>query len=532
MSKSAARQVLSAVAPIDGQDVAEFEAWPEPQDLPDKLEPVEPFDPALLPGALRPWLTDVAERMQVPLDLVAVPAVVALGALIGRQVTIRPKAHDGWTVVPNLWGGVIARPSMMKSGAIAEATRPLNRLVAEAAEAHREALAEHEIVAELADARRAARRKAIHEAARKGDADAMEDLARDVVPEPEPPALRRYMVMDATTEKIADLLADNPNGLLVLRDELTGWLKSLDKDGRETDRAFYLEGWNGIGGFVVDRIGRGTLHVPALTLSVLGGIQPGPLRDYVYQATRDGAGADGLLQRFQMLVYPDEPTGRWQNVDRRPNADARDSAFEIFRRLDTLTPIVIGAVRDDGEDLAYLRFDEPAQAVFDAWRDELENDSLRAGELSPALESHFAKYRSLMPSLALIIHLTEWASGSGVRGAVTERAARMAAAWCDYLAGHARRLYGAVDSAHLDAARNLLKRLKAGDVVLTEGAFKLQGIYLKGWSRLSTPDEVRRAVEILEGANWVRQRKRQHAKGGRPAEDVLVHPQLLGRDEK
>jgi len=56
--------------------------------------------------------------------------------------------------------------------------------------------------------------------------------------------------------------------MLVLRDELSGWLRALDKPGREGDREFYLEAWNGTGSYTVDRIGRGTIHIPTLTLGL------------------------------------------------------------------------------------------------------------------------------------------------------------------------------------------------------------------------------------------------------------------------
>ena len=78
--------------------------WPDPIPLPDVLPVVEPFEAALLPDAFRPWVEDIADRMQCPLDFVAVGAMVALSAVVGRQVAIRPKRRDDWTVVPNLWG--------------------------------------------------------------------------------------------------------------------------------------------------------------------------------------------------------------------------------------------------------------------------------------------------------------------------------------------------------------------------------------------------------------------------------------------
>ena len=64
------------------------------------------------------------------------------------------------------------------------------------------------------------------------------------------------------------LLKANRRGLLLLRDEMHGWLASLDKIGREGDRDLYLEAWEGRSAYTYDRIGRGTLHIPSLTVSV------------------------------------------------------------------------------------------------------------------------------------------------------------------------------------------------------------------------------------------------------------------------
>src|SRR3712207_1431233 len=153
-------------------------------------------------------------------------------------------------------------------------------------------------------------KKAAREAASSGDRSKLNEIARhgqDTEDAPEEPVLKRYKTEDATVEKISEILLENPRGILVHRDELSGWLRNLDKQGREGDRSFYLESWNGTGSFDVDRIGRGSLHLSALCLSILGGIQPGPLSTYVYQATQGDKGDDGLLQRFQLLVWPDPP---------------------------------------------------------------------------------------------------------------------------------------------------------------------------------------------------------------------------------
>src|SRR5262245_55709471 len=107
------------------------EPWPPLRPLPDdSLPPVPTLPPALLPATLRPWIVDAAERLDVPLELVAVPALVMLGGLIGRRLSLCPKRHDDWAVVPNVWGAVITRPGFLKSPAMHEAKRFISRLAA------------------------------------------------------------------------------------------------------------------------------------------------------------------------------------------------------------------------------------------------------------------------------------------------------------------------------------------------------------------------------------------------------------------
>jgi putative DNA primase/helicase len=499
--------------------------WEDPVPLPDGLPPVACLDPAMIPEPLRGWIVDVSERMQIPPDFAGAGAVVVAGSLIGRKVGVHPKRQDDWLVVPNLWGAVVGRPSLMKSPALAEVMKPLARLVAEAYEEHQEAKLVYETDVLVADATKAALKdelkKAAREAASSGNRSKLEEIARrgQDAEVPEEPVLRRYKTEDATVEKISEILLENPRGILVHRDELSGWLRNLDKQGREGDRSFYLEAWNGTGSFNVDRIGRGSLHVPALCLSILGGIQPGPLSTYVYQATSGEKGDDGLLQRFQLLVWPDPPTS-WRNVDRWPDTEAKNRAYQVFRRLDALNPEDFGVGGEDEESIPAVRFTDEAQEVFDRWRDELEV-KLRTGELPSALESHLAKYRSLMPSLALVFQLIEYVDGTGEGGAVGLRSALQAAAWCEYLETHATRLYSSAENPAVEGARALLDHIRKGDV--SDGD-STRSIYRRHWAKLSTPEEVNSACAVLEEFGWLRIEAVKT--GGRSATRLRLHPLL------
>ncbi len=228
--------------------------WPAPQPIPSGLPPVPAFDGRFLPGALAPWVTDIAERAQCPPDFVAVGALVAAAAVIGRQIAIRPKRADDWTVIPNLWGLAVGRPGLMKSAALAEALRPLEPLMADA----RIAYERQRTVYRFRHAEHRARQQALTRQLRQAVEQEVptEDLQYAFeVPEAPTPAEHRYVVNDTTVEKLGELLNQNPNGLLLFRDELSGFLRLMDRPGHENDRGFYCEAWNGTGAYTYDRLG-------------------------------------------------------------------------------------------------------------------------------------------------------------------------------------------------------------------------------------------------------------------------------------
>jgi len=334
---------------------------------------------------------------------------------------------------------------------------------------------------------------------------------------------RRYMTQDPTVEKLGELLQQNPRGLLLLRDELSGWLRTLDKSGREGEREFYLEAWNGTQSFTFDRIGRGTVQIPSTTLSIFGGIQPGKLRAYVTGAMENGRGADGLLQRFQVLVWPDS-IPPWKNTDRAPNAVALKTAFDIFQFLDQRVPANWGEEIGEVRGIPALRFDPEAQEFFNSWRDRLEQ-RLRSDEMAgrDAFESHLAKYRSLMPSLALLNHLVEVAAGTAtIPTKVGLIHAEVAAAWCDFLEAHAEKIYAAEGPE--SAAHVLARRIQEGKV---QNGTTCREIYRHGWANLENHERAKMAIEVLEEAHWVRVEEiSPGVEGGRPLLRVLINPKL------
>jgi hypothetical protein len=252
----------------------------------------------------------------------------------------------------------------------------------------------------------------------------------------EAPILKRYITNNASYEALGELLIENPNGLMIEADEIIGLLKQLDASGQEVARSFYLTAADGDKPYTFDRIMRGKgLHIPALCICIIGGIQPGVLAEYVRQATNGGAGADGLLQRFALMVYPDI-SPNWKEVDRYPDKTAKKDVNQLAEWLDNLDPLNdIKTELDEYGNVPYMRFDNDAQLLFSEWRESLEI-RLRSGEEHPSMVSHLSKYRKLIPSLALINYLCE-----DGKGAITEKSLLRAIAYSEYLESHARRIY-------------------------------------------------------------------------------------------
>lgn len=496
------------------------DGWPDPQPLPSGLPPVAAFDSALLPDKLRPWAEDICERVQCAPDFVAVAIMAALGAVVGRKIGIRPQERTDWTETANQWALVVGRPGVLKSPAIESALAPVKRLAARAIDEHKQAQADRKVVALAekmrADARAKAAQKLLDKDPRAGVGHLLADIA-DI----EEPTLRRYIATDTTAAALGELHRQNPNGLLVHRDEIVSLLKSLDRDDNAEARGFYLMGWNGNGAYTFDRIGRGlNLHIPAVCLSLLGSTQPGRIAEYVRHAVRGGSGDDGLIQRFGLLVWPDIG-GDWKDIDRWPDGEARRNAFQAFDALDKLDPLAIGAIQDadiDGEPegIPYLRFDGGGLALFREWRTDLEA-RLRGGDLHPAMESHLAKYRKLVPGLALLLHLADGGSGP-----VSERATLQALAWAEYLETHARRAYASVSMPETNVAQAILQRLRKGDL---PAAFSSRDVWRPGWSMLNDRAEVADALSLLVELDWLGVSRRET--GGRAATVYQANPRGL-----
>ena len=492
--------------------------WPYPKPVQGGLAPVDPFDIAFMPKALGPWIDDIANRLQCPPDYVAVAAITSLGSVIGRRAGIKPQLKTDWVEVPNLWGCFVGRPGMLKSPAMGEALKPLHRLEAEAAK-------DYEIEVEAFQAGMSAYqiRKQVKMLI-KEDLKKKKDITSEInlgLDEPKEPIPVRYRTNDSTYELLGELLINNPTGVLVERDELISLLTCLDRDDQAVARGFYLSGWSGTQPYTYDRIGRGHRPVDAVCMSVLGNTQPARISEYVRRANAGGTGGDGLIQRFGLFVWPDASPS-WRDVDEYPNSRAREVAWVVYERASKLDAISMGAHKGAYDRIPCFRFAGDALVEFQDWRSDLEQ-RLRSGNLSPALEGHIAKHRTLVPALALINHIAD--SGSGD---VSREALIRALAFAGYLEGHARRLYASGSESEIGAANAILARIKREDL---KDGFTARDVHQRGWAHLTERDQVAAGLSLLIDLDYLAEVASDHPKGGRPKIKHLIDAKALLNDQ-
>ena len=355
---------------------------------PRKAEPREvlkfkPFPVNALPNPVDRYVNDASKALGCDASYVALPLLSSLAAAIGNSRRVRLKKD--WHEPAILWTCIVGPSGTLKSPAIAVATRSVYRREAEASKVFQE---EYEVFEAEAEAYETEIRE--WRRTRTGDRPG----------KPAKPVHERYIVSDTTVEGVVPILRDSPRGVLLVRDELSGWLRSHDcyKGGRGGDTAHWLSMYGAMPVIVDRRTNSATIFVPRASVSITGGIQLGILRDTLGQEHFE----DGLAARL-LLAMPPRRRKRWTEAEIDLGIEAAlDVVFDRLYGLDLdeEKPVDLGLAEEGRR--AWVRFyDEHAGILNDL-----------DGDLAAA----FSKLEAAAARLTLVFHC--------VRVAADDRALR------------------------------------------------------------------------------------------------------------
>lgn len=435
-----------------------------------------------LPNFVADFISDVAERMPTSPDYLLAGCVVATGSVIGAKCGVRPKAHDDWVVVPNVWGMVIGHPGTKKTASLKTSFAPLeaiNRTLVvkgfEEDKHYKQALDKYQT-----------ERVKVEKVSANNKQLSLEETGCPEIPDK--PKRKRLIINDATPEVTQEYLAENPNGLLVFRDELFGLIQTCKKSQFENFRALLLECWNGTSSFSVDRIGRGSIFIERCCASVFGGIQPDLFCKMVNESFSAGMN-DGLLQRFQAVVWP-ENSEVWKLVDRPPNEFAVQEYTKFFEFVFSSNFAELGASRC--RDLNVYVFEPAAQKRYYEWLHVLHNE-IMPKTFEPVMKQVFAKYESFLPQLSLIAHcwrcfaVREWRN-------ISLEAVETGIELLEYFRSHTVKAYSETGIFFEDKKEVLLARIVA---YFGKKAFYPREVYERGWSGFDKAGKVKPIINNL-----------------------------------
>ncbi len=434
---------------------------PAPIDLWERVSR-PPLPAHLLPDVIAEFAEIQADLMGADPAGLAMAALATCAAAIPDSIEIRPKEHDpSWLESARLWVALVGLPSTMKSPTIAAATRPLKGL---------DALMYRDFA----------------EAKTKYD-----DLSKDEKKNVSAPRHTRLRLEDTTIEAAQEVLKDSPDGVLMIQDELSGWFGSMEKysgggRGSAKDRAFWLQSFNG-GPYTVNRVGRGASMIENLSVSLIGGIQPEPIRA-IAQDMHD----DGLLQRlFPIILRP----GRLGKDVEMP--DVTGAYHALVERLTRLRRPTLGGMLE-----VPIRFSSAAQVIWQQVT--ARNYELASGweSVNVKLAAHCGKFNGMFARLCLIWHCIESKSGRPSSIINEDVAIRVRDFLYEFLYPHAIAFYS--DVIGLSGQQDAL--LATAGHILSKG---LHGLTLREFKRGDSvmraldPEKAEAVMRQLDAYGWV-----------------------------
>ena len=277
----------------------------------------------VFPPSMHRWMVDAARGAGVTVGHIALPLIGISSGLIG--VARRVQATRSWQQPMTCWTCLVGVSGSGKTPSLDVVKRALSVVERSRQQENTVRQLAHETRVERAKAAQKKWKEDVAAAVEAGQPPPVKPVeAQDV----RPFVMPRLYVSDCTIERLAPLLEARQRGVTYVADELARLFMNLERYSGGSDRAFWLEAWDG-NSFVVERLGRPPVMLPHLLVGVVGGFQPDLL-------ARSFAGdSDGIYGRFLYAWPPEAPF-------REPTDDADEVDPEIINAFGRLANLQAG----------------------------------------------------------------------------------------------------------------------------------------------------------------------------------------------
>ena len=377
----------------------------------------QPFPSDTLPEPVRGFVVAAAKAIGCDPSYIALPLLACLARAIGNKRVIRLKRS--WTEPAVIWAAIIGKSGTQKTPALQAATGSLLKRQTEAMAGNAEKEKDYE--------------QAMAEYKKEMSFWRNKKTTENAPWEPERPKCERFVASDITIEALASLLDGQLDGVLVARDELSGWINGIAeyKGGKGSDCGHWLACWSAQPLIVDRKTGdKKTISIDRASVSLCGGIQPGILATAIGREHMQ----DGLCARL-LFAMPPARVITW--TDATIDVETELALSQVFNNLfENLEP----ALDENEEPAPYpLDLSPKAKAV---WIEYYNRHRCEMIELEDDLAAAWSKLEAYTARFALIFQLCKWAAGDATAGsAIDEYSMRAAIALSDWFGNEAKRVY-------------------------------------------------------------------------------------------
>ena len=238
------------------------------------------------------------------------------------------------------------------------------------------------------------------------------------------PSFFSAVLRDFTFEALAESSKINPNGCIVLSDEIISFTGNMNKFNKGSDEPYYLTLFSGFG-ITTTRKTQAPIHTKRSCVNIIGGIQPAKLRDLLTKTRFDSGFADRFL-----FAYPDATATPWGSD--QFNMEIADDYRQIITEIHSLDiPEPIG-------------FDSDAWELLRAWQHcntETVND---LNEVNDPMAGLLKKWESYVCRFAGVIQITDdYCNGKQTKAIDTDTVSK-AILLFDYFLTQSKKVFGLI----------------------------------------------------------------------------------------
>lgn len=259
---------------------------------------LQPFPIDTLPLPLQQYVKECTNTLNFHHDFISVATLFSYGYAVGNSLAL--EVQHGWKETPSIFCAFVAPSGIGKTHPVNFALQPLQRIDADYLNKYKDEIQTFKL---------------------------LDKQEKELSPKP---MLKQLILNDATLEGLSKAHAENPNGLVVVRDEIASWLQDFNKYRGGSDETQWLSIWSG----QTIKVTRASKDEPLIIekpcVSVIGGTQP----SFLSLFASNGRSVSGFIDRV-LFVFPDDV--RAQHVSTtEPNTqvlNVHDKAIKLLHDL-------------------------------------------------------------------------------------------------------------------------------------------------------------------------------------------------------